>query len=216
MQTRIVLPLFLMLLAAASTARAGMIFNDDITGECLAFAGGTGSNPLSSDVVNQGRGATLWGDCGFTSTATGSSGLQFSWNGSLAAGSSLDGEAFPFHYDFSAAGPSDAVLHWAIMIEILGLHHASPEYVLGQGVTAPGGGSVSYSGSFLTASMTPTIWMIDFAVWFDTHSGDTLTVTVPERSSIDLNSTPEPSGVLPMLTGLPVMVFLARRRRLPR
>jgi hypothetical protein len=208
-------------LAAASTARAGVIFDNDITGSCGTNV--TGGHPTGSAfgaVVSGGSAVTLWGNCSMTSAGGGATDVDMSWWGMIAPGSSLTGDFFPFSYDFSIGAPPGAVVHWAIVLEILGLNHASPEYLLGQGVTAPGGGNISYSGAFATTSMTPTVWVLDFAGWFDAQPLETITLTVPSHSSIDLNNpasnsaVPEPSGALLMLTGLGGTLLLAGRPRL--
>jgi hypothetical protein len=206
-------------LAAASTARADVIFVNDVTGGCSADA--TGS--LSGTPVNGGTGLTLWGDCSSTSPGSGGNSIHMEWEGDVALGSLFrDGDPFPFSYDFSVTSSSGGEISWILTLLLFGYNHDSPEYTLDQGVTAPGGGNFSSSSTFPIYGMTPFYWGLDFTVWSNAATPDTLNVHIPRQSSIDLDvpasgsATPEPSGVLLTLTGLVGTLSLASRRRLPK
>ena len=200
----------LVLLAGASIARGAVIFNDDIQGFCF---GDTGA------IVNGGHGFSLWGNCSFTDTDGGDSAVYMHWSGSTAPGSALaPGETFPFGLDFSYEAPSGKAIFWNVSVRFGQdpIEEALNHFDYAGGTT--GSGHVlmnSNQGDWI--SDEPTIW--DVSLWvtmFSVDPGSTLTVAIPQRSSIDFNNpasdVPEPSTVLFLITGLGGMTLCRKLR----
>lgn len=214
----------LTLLLAVATAHAGVVFNTDLTGACQLYPGsaGTITGTAAGLMTNESRGLSLWGDCTFVSTESGTAGITMSWHGTAAPGSSLlYGESIPFGfgYQFSVTGPSGTPLGWTLLMRFGRTSPPRSDGFYGAGSTGPGGGDVFAQDPTLSwayNAMTVNNWYALLTVTFQAEPGDTLTVSVPQHSSIDFNTpssaVPEPSAVVLLLTGLGG-TFAARGRR---
>jgi hypothetical protein len=218
-----VLVFLFVLLAAAFPAGAGVIFSNP-TGSCNG-SGDSPDSPIGSaggSPVNGGAGLTLWATCSLTSTVDGLNGMRIAWEADYTGTPPATVSALPLDWDFSIAGPANATFAYDLVATIAwhdseGKTRLSKVYPL-QGVTPPGGGTIRGDFvDFFDDSGQIFFFLFDLDVWSrQFQNGDTLTVTVPQHSSIDLNkppnSVPESATMFPIFIGLGGAVLLSRRR----
>lgn len=188
--------------SAKATVVTPLILDSSGTDTCgIGTNGGTPSSGSSCTVaqllpgVNGVTGVTLYGSGGVTAFSSGGSALTlgFTVSGGSTNGGTVSG-AVPVGWDFTIGDSNpDAVLSWGVSLDatIGGVNEQVFDYI----VDSVSAGLVS--GSTTTAALPPTTvtaYGVNFFVSdSDPQSGEVLTVTVPNGSSVDIN--PAASGV---------------------
>jgi hypothetical protein len=220
--------IILPLAAAAVQAHAGTItFN---------FASGAGSFSTSGGVVTPASsglfatlfptGISLYGDAVFTVTSSGGVGGGgpctdacagfFTFN---TGSGTFPVDSLPVTYDFTLQASNGDPLNWNLNTCILTTGFTCNS---ASGVTPSGGGVTPIIGNFNVSGLSGQVlqdWYVDLQVDFASNAtfntGDTITLGIPQGSSIDLgplNQTPEPgTGWLLASAGV---AFACFRRKL--
>ena len=216
-------PAFLLILvAAAFPARAAMLFSNP-TGDCIQRSDSPDipTGPAGGTPVKGGARLSFWATCGLAATVDGLNGFGIIWEVLYDGTPPTTVTDYPLDWDFSITGPAGQVIEYSLEYTVwfnLGQPgpHTEGGHLITDRNTPPGGGTIRGSYTRFFDDSEPVFFRFDLNVAFQGQIGDTLTVTVPEHSSIDLNnphdSVPEPATAFFMFTGLGGAVLLSRRR----